>query len=138
MTVEAIDGVLSGGCRIVFRCEAEPHWARSLSAVVWLWFGRRLAPFVIPAFTTIAVAGLVLVIVRPPRRRDLESITSPENLDGLGLAIREPIARPVCMNRTPHRPSGIAVAVDEDPVLAPSTQPAGVHSTPSARGACWR
>jgi len=31
-----------------------------------LWFGPRLARFEIPTFTVIAVAGLTLVIVRPP------------------------------------------------------------------------
>lgn len=31
-----------------------------------LWFGPRLAPFAIPSFTVIALAGLLLVVARPP------------------------------------------------------------------------
>ena len=31
-----------------------------------LWFGARLAPFAIPAFTAVAVAGLVALATRPP------------------------------------------------------------------------
>lgn len=34
-----------------------------------LWFGPRLAPFAIPSFTVIALAGLRLVVARPPRAR---------------------------------------------------------------------
>ena len=32
-----------------------------------LWLGPRLAPFAIPSFTVIALAGLLLVVTRPPR-----------------------------------------------------------------------
>jgi hypothetical protein len=33
-----------------------------------LWFGRRLAPFAIPFFTLVSVAGLALLVVRRPGR----------------------------------------------------------------------
>jgi hypothetical protein len=36
-----------------------------------LWFGTRVAPFAVPAFTLIAVGGLALVLGRPPREIDL-------------------------------------------------------------------
>jgi hypothetical protein len=34
-----------------------------------LWFGPRLAPFAIPSFTVIALAGLLLVLARPSKDR---------------------------------------------------------------------
>jgi hypothetical protein len=33
-----------------------------------LWFGQRLAPFAIPTFTGLTLAGLALVVARPPGR----------------------------------------------------------------------
>ena len=36
-----------------------------------LWFGQRVAPFAVPTFSLIAVGGLGLVLLRPPKEVDL-------------------------------------------------------------------
>ncbi len=42
-----------------------------------LWFGARLAPFAVPVFASMTLAGMALVIVRPPKDKGAESVRQP-------------------------------------------------------------
>jgi len=46
-----------------------------------LWFGQQVAPFAVPTFTLVAICGLGLVLLRPPKEIDLPP--SPVRLTAL-------------------------------------------------------
>ena len=68
-----------------------------------LWFGRRLAPFAIPTFTAIALAGVGLVFVRPPEDRPTLMASEPHFLRADdGIRTRDPHLGKVMLYQLSH------------------------------------